>query len=58
MKLIEIFNLLIDTRDHIEHENEEFICSCCIDTINNLNSVIDSLAEIINPTQKEICNER
>ena len=25
---------------------------------NNLNSAIDSLAEIINPTQKEICNER
>ena len=58
MKLTEIFNLLIDTRDHIEHENEEFICSCCIDTINNLKSAIDSLAEIINPTQKEICNER
>lgn len=52
MKLIEIFNLLIDVRDQIERENEEFVCSCCLNTVENLNTVINALAEIINPTNR------
>ena len=52
MQLIEIFNLLIDMRDQIERENEEFVCSCCLTTVENLNTVIDALAEIINPAKR------
>lgn len=49
MKLEQIFNLLIDIRDGIKKENEESICSCCYNTIENLNTVINTLARIINP---------
>ena len=59
-KLNKLFNLLIDTRDMIESDNEEFVCSTCCKSIDNLNSAINYLAEVINPednksTQSEVC---
>ena len=57
MNIKEIFNLLIDMREQIERENEEFVCSCCLTTMENLNTVIDALAEIINPTNRPTVND-
>ena len=57
MNLTDIFNLLIDIREDIERQNEEFICSCCVTTIENLNTAINALAKTINPKDNETTQE-
>lgn len=47
LTLKDIYNFLILIRDQIQNENTDFICSCCLNTIDNLNSVIDYLKILI-----------